>query len=100
VTLDGTGSSKVEGSIEAWEWTLVHRTNPSFNRSAAGAMPTVTDLAPGFYDVTLTVTDDTASTDDDTCEVAATGRYGIDDDDKLGLAEVLYILQALAGFHP
>ena len=100
VTLDGSGSSKVGGTIAMWDWELVHRTNPAFNRTASGVNPTVTNLAPGFYDVILTVTDDTAATDEDTCLLAVAGLWDIDGDGKLGVAEIIYGLQVLAGFHP
>jgi hypothetical protein len=98
VVLDGSGSNKVEGgTIESWEWVLVHRTNSDFNRVASGENPTISDLPYGFYDVTLTVTDDSALSDTDTCLLAATGSWDLDGDGKVGNVEALYILQMLAG---
>jgi len=74
VTLDGSGSSDPDGSIVAYEWQLNHRTNPAFNRTATGIKPTVLNLKKGYYDVTLTVTDDQAATDTDTMELAVAGN--------------------------
>jgi hypothetical protein len=99
-TLDGSLSYKVDGDIVKWDWELVHRTNPALNRTASGINPTVTDLAHGFYDVTLTVTDNTAATNTDTALLAAGGIWDIDGDGKLGTAELIYILQMLVGLHP
>jgi hypothetical protein len=100
VTLDGSGSFKDGGTIESWDWILVHRTNPASNRTASGVNPTVSNLAHGFYDVTLTVRDDAASTAEDTCLIASLGEWGIGGGQKLGLAEVIQILQAMGGIQP
>ncbi|MBW2066091.1 MAG: hypothetical protein JRJ03_14325, partial [Deltaproteobacteria bacterium] len=45
-----------------------------FNRTATGIKPTVLNLKKGYYDVTLTVTDDQAATDTDTMELAVAGN--------------------------
>ncbi|MCD4718852.1 MAG: hypothetical protein K8S13_03205 [Desulfobacula sp.] len=55
VTLDGGQSV---GSIVSWSWNLICRGNSSFNRNASGEITTISGLRPGFYDATLTVTDD------------------------------------------
>ena len=73
VTLDGSGSSDPDGSIVTYQWQLNHRTNPAFNRTAMGIKPTVSNLKKGYYDVTLTVTDDQGATDTDTMELAVAG---------------------------
>lgn len=36
VSLDGSGSSDPDGTVMSWEWTLTHRTNSLFNRTALG----------------------------------------------------------------
>ena len=77
VTLDGSGSFDENGGyIASWEWALIHQTNPEFDRTASGEIVAVEDLAPGFYNVTLTVTDndDLSGTDDMT--LAAIGCKG------------------------
>jgi hypothetical protein len=100
VTLDGSGSFKDGGTIESWDWKLAHRTNSAFNRTVSGVTPTVSNLAYGFYDVTLTVTDNAASTAKDTCLVASFGQSGIGSGEELGLAQVVQILQIMAGVQP
>ena len=67
------------------------------SRKVSGVNPTVSNLPHGFYDVTLTVTDNAASTAEDTCLVASLGAWGIGGAQKLGLAEVIQILQAMGG---
>lgn len=100
VTLDGSGSSDSDGTIASWEWTLTHRTNSSFNRAASGEKPTVSNLAAGFYDVVLMVTDDSGATDTDSMLLGAAGIWDINGDGKLGLSETIYILQILSGVRP
>jgi hypothetical protein len=73
VTLDGSASCDPDGSIVTYEWELAHRENSAYNRTASGVNPTISNLEPGFYDVTLTVTDDGALTDTDTMLLAAAG---------------------------
>ena len=77
VFLDGSGSSDSDGAIISYEWELEHRAFPAYNRSAGGQSPTaaILNLEPGFYDVTLTVTDDDpeALTDTDTMVLAVAG---------------------------
>lgn len=97
VTLDGSASSDTDGTITPWEWTLTHRTNSSFNRTASGKKPTVSNLAAGFYDVVLTITDNCGKIGTDTMLLGAAGPWDINDDEKLGLAEIIHILQTLSG---
>jgi len=73
VTLDGSQSSVPDGLIVSYEWQLIHRTNPTYDRTATGVKPTVSNLKKGFYDVTLTVTDDLGGIDTDTMLLAVAG---------------------------
>ncbi|MBB4079312.1 PKD repeat protein [Lewinella aquimaris] len=61
VTLDGSRSSDVDGSIKAyaWKWS---------GGSATGSRPQIT-LSPGNYSISLTVTDDDGATDTDVVAV-------------------------------
>lgn len=74
VHLDGSLSHDPDGTMVAYEWNLHHRDNPSYNRLATGPNPTVSDLFPGFYDVSLTVTDDGGSKATDSMLLAASGQ--------------------------
>lgn len=73
VTLDGSQSTTPEGTIVSYEWTLAHREDSSNNQTTTGITPTVQGLSRGFYDVTLTVTNDYSQSDIDTMVVAASG---------------------------
>jgi PKD repeat protein len=73
VTLDGGGSSDVDGSIVSYNWELTHRTDSAHNQIATGVNPTITDLAADFYDVQLVVTDDDGLTSTDTMVLAVSG---------------------------
>ncbi|MEW6220828.1 MAG: PKD domain-containing protein [Thermodesulfobacteriota bacterium] len=55
--LDGSWSSDKGGEIVSFQWELRHRDNPAYDRTASGVSPVLSDLQPGIYDVTLTVTD-------------------------------------------
>jgi len=59
VTLDGSGSTDSDGTIQSYVWT------EGGTQIAAGAKPTVT-LAVGQHTITLTVTDNGGLTDTDT----------------------------------
>jgi len=72
--LDGRSSSDPDGEVVSYEWTLVHRENPAYDRTASGMTPTVPTLNPGFYDVILTVTDNDGLVDTDTMLLAAAGQ--------------------------
>jgi len=101
ITLYGSGSFDPDGSIVSYQWQLRHRENTFYDKTAVGETITVPDLKKGFYDVTLTVTDDTGATGDDEMFFSATGdptkEYDISGDGKAGLAEVIYFLQILSG---
>lgn len=74
VILDGTQSYDPIGTIVSYEWVLQHRGNSAYDRVAEGANPVVSDLAPDFYDVTLTVTDNDGTSGTDTMLLAAAGQ--------------------------
>ena len=74
VTLDASKSSDPDGAIVTYEWSLQHRANPANDRTASDQVTTVSDLQPGFYDVTLTVTDNHWATGTDTMLLAVAGE--------------------------
>jgi hypothetical protein len=74
VTLDASESHDPDGTIISYEWSLKHRGNPSNMRTAEGVNPTISGLQPGFYDVTLTVTDNDGVTGTDTMLLAVAGE--------------------------
>ena len=73
ITLDGSGSFDTDGTISSWNWVLTHRTNHSFDRTATGETPVVSNLKKGFYDVVLTVMDDDGEVGLDEMIFTATG---------------------------
>ena len=81
VTLDGSLSNDPNGTIISHQWTLNHRKNSAYDRTDEGVNPTVPDLAPGFYDVTLTVENDSGSVHTDEMVVTAIGCKGDFDGD-------------------
>jgi hypothetical protein len=93
VTLNGSAS---QSNISSWSWTLTHRTNPAYSRTAMGQNPSLDNLAPGFYDVLLTASDGT-TTSTATSLLAVAGPWDLNGDGKVGLAEVIYILQKMVG---
>jgi predicted outer membrane repeat protein len=96
-TLDGSQSIDPDGTISEYQWQLVHRTDPALNQTASGVNPTVTGLQAGFYDVTLTVTDNDGQTGSDTMVLSVSVPWDVGTDGKTGLEEVIYILQTLSG---
>ena len=76
VTLDGSGSTAPDGIITSYLWDLKYQGNSSYDRTATGVNPTVSNLQPGFYDVTLTVTDNQGLNDTDTMFFSAIGIKG------------------------
>lgn len=99
--LVGSLSTDPEDDPLTYSWTLSHRANPNFNRTAEGSTPSVCSLEPGFYDVRLTVEDPSGNIDTDTMVLAVASPQGfiwdINGDGKRGLEEVIYILQELSG---
>jgi hypothetical protein len=92
-TLNGSAS---QSNIISWNWTLTHRTNPAYSRTATGQNPSVDNLAAGFYDVLLTASDGT-TTSTATSLLAVAGPWDVNNDGKVGLAEAIYILQKMVG---
>ena len=103
-------------SIGTWEWTLAHLSNSSFNKTASGAAPTLDDLAPGMYNVSLKATDAAGNVYTDASELFVadtTGYYTQDQlnqllegerakwdvqtDGVIGLEEAVQALQVVAG---
>ena len=71
--LDGSGSSDPDNLIVSYDWELLHREDSIHDITTSGINPTIPGLAPGLYDVTLTVTDEDDLTDTDTMLLAAAG---------------------------
>lgn len=65
VTLDGSNSTDTDGTINYYDWVLRYQGNSAYDRTADGVSPTVSNLEPGIYDVTLTVTDNDGLTGTD-----------------------------------
>ena len=94
ITLDGSLSSDPEGDPITYEWNIQHTVNPDYNYTATGQQVTITGIATGFYDVTLTVTDSAGAIDTDTMFFSATGLLGdfdfdgdVDGDDLAAFSE-------------
>ena len=96
-TFSGAQSSDPDGSIVAYQWHLVHRSETTYNQDATGATPTVSDLQSGFYDVTLTVTDNDGLTGSDSMVLAVSDPWDIGGDGQTGLEEAIHILRTLSG---
>jgi hypothetical protein len=67
ITLDGSSSTDPDGSVVAYEWSLIFGDNNAVvitNPNAA--VTTVTDLTPGTYQFKLLVTDNQGATAQDT----------------------------------
>lgn len=73
ITLDATESRDPDGEIAKYEWVITKRGDPSYVEGLEGISPTVSDIKPGFYDATLTVTDASGEQDTDTMMFSATG---------------------------
>jgi len=97
VTLDASKSVDADGEIVSYKWQLKHRENTANSKTAEGINPTVTDIKKGFYDVTLTVTDNDGKTGTGTMLLGVSGAWDINNDNRLGLSEAVYILQVLSG---
>lgn len=80
IRLDGSQSFDPDGAIISFEWEirprqneetdLVLKTGAPVVEFLEGATPQAPELAPGFYDVTLTVTDEFGNTGKDTLLLA------------------------------
>ena len=81
ITMDGSQSNDPNNTIISYDWTLIHRENPDYDRMAEGVNPTITNLAYGFYEVTLTVENDSGSVNTDKMVATAIGCKGDFDSD-------------------
>jgi len=95
ITLDGSGSSDVDGTIVSYDWELKHRVDPAYNKSASGMNPEITELHIGFYDVELLVTDNDGLTNTDMMVLSVSEPWDVNNDQKLGLEEVIHILRVI-----
>ena len=90
ISLNGTLSNDPDGTIVSYEWQIIHKSNSAYNRNAEGESPMVINLAPGFYDVTLTVTDDAGGAGTDNLFFSAIGLKGdLDLDNDVDGADLL-----------
>jgi hypothetical protein len=97
VEIDGSASYDSDGSIVSWNWVLTHSTDQQYNITASGEQ-IIVNPAPGFYNVVLTVTDDTGLTDTDsmTLAVAAPPKKGdINTDGIITMEDIIYGLKFL-----
>ncbi len=97
ITLDGNSSSDVDGTIVSYDWALEHRENSSYNKTASGQFAEITGLYFGFYDVELLVTDDDGLVDTDTMVLSVSEPWDVNNDQTLGLEEVIHILRVITG---
>lgn len=72
IILDGSASYPSDG-IVSYQWEVQHREEIDNNIVVEGINPTISNLEEGFYDVTLTITNDESETSSDTMVFAATG---------------------------
>jgi K319L-like, PKD domain len=72
VTLNGTQSydPDPDGYIFSYNWDLKYRDDSTYDTTATGPNPIISNLQSGFYDVTLTVTDDVGLTGTDSMLLA------------------------------
>jgi len=75
--LDGSNSSDPDGHIISYAWQVQLRGDSTFNRNATGEIVTVSGLDAGFYEITLTVTDDKGAINSDSMLLAAHGPVQI-----------------------
>lgn len=77
VTLDGSASTDSDGTIVAWDWVVKNRHNPSDVHYASGVTAVVSELKSGFYDVSLTVTDNDNLVDTDNMLLAVYAKRNV-----------------------
>lgn len=68
-TLNGSGSSDPDGSIQSYAWRQISGPNTSVLASAASASTSVTQFVQGTYQYRLTVTDDKGANASDTVTI-------------------------------
>ena len=83
ITLDGSSSSDVDGTIVSYDWKLEHREDTAYNKRASGSNPEIIGLHSGFYDVKLLVTDDDGLTNTDSMVLAVSGPWDVNNDQRL-----------------
>ena len=76
ITLDANESYNPDNRITLYQWQLNHRENSTYNRTAQGIVTTVSDLQPGYYDVTLTIRYDGGLESSDKMVFSAIGCKG------------------------
>lgn len=76
VSLDGRLSTDTDGQITQYQWDLQHRENSANDRQVSDIDPEaeISNLQPGYYDVTLTVVDDDGASGEDMMLLAASGE--------------------------
>lgn len=79
--LDGSQTTSNASEPDTFQWQLNHRTNSNYNQTVYGEIVTVTDLKPGFYDVTLSVVTVDGGYGTDKMIIAVIGRKGDFDQD-------------------
>lgn len=91
ITLNASSSYDPDGIIVDYSWQLLNESNSDKNKTAEGVSPTISNLAPGFYNVILSVTDDGDAISVDEMSISAIGIKGdlnLDGDvDGLDLSE-------------
>jgi len=97
IVIDGSNSYDPDGTIVSYEWSLTCRGNPLYNKKFTGVKVTVENLEPGFFDIKLTVTDDSGcSNSDEIVVLSDIGILGdINNDRKIGLEETIFSLQSI-----
>jgi len=77
VTLDGSGSSDVDGAIVLFQWDCDDSDGLSFSAGTTAATFTCTYPDDGTFTATLRVTDDDGGTGDDTASVVSTNTLPV-----------------------
>lgn len=99
VSLDASKSTDSDGTIVSYFWELKHKDNSVYNKTATGAKVNLSGLNKGFYDVVLTVTDNSGAQSSNTIWLAVSGdvKGDVNADKRIGLEEAIYALQVVAG---
>ena len=96
VILDGSKSYDLYGGeILSYHWELKYRENYAYSITAEGINPTITDLQFGFYEATLTVTDDDGLTSSDNMILAVTENQNTCEGNCLSQEQIDSILECM-----
>jgi hypothetical protein len=104
--LDGSSSFASDSTIASYQWLLRYRGSSINNRTAEGVNPIISNLNAGFYDVTLTITDNFGAFASDTMLLGVAGnaaileersRWDANGDNKIGIEEAIRALQIISG---